>query len=554
MRNLYCIMGKSGSGKTTLVEELEKKYGLRVIQSYTTRPPRYKGETGHIFVSKEEFDALGELCAYNVFDGYEYGVTLQQIEDNDIYVVDPSGVLSLYENYKGNKKIFSFALSVDADVLVSRMIARGDKEDKIITRLINDATQFENLFPLADVILDGTRPAECVCEDVFCQIKQFENPDLDIQPIIKKRSSRCLPASEYLSKILRHLKILRGNTRKYDIVNQDGFLGVNDKCISLDRAILYFTAAYDKAYADLNEDKFYFDYANERVTWMYYNPDSFVGGQFVTVYIPFEIIENMGNKEIVFSEFSDYVCNCRQELNDINTEYFAGAREDFNKPADFIGIDFKTIQEMIFAIKSYRKDICLSRTKQEIAAIKGEISNLRHELDGAAIHHRSLISSIETRLFKLMAQLEAFELGMDLRFYNLIDLDHLDSFWYGGKIATIEYNGYIISIEASGNIFANITTNNGVVPFVDCDNNGVYKNTFINDLVKNDRHLYELISKKDIELLKNNWFKYTIFDERGREIKNEPHENMLENNLFDVFSDMAYFKNIFETVKVLFNN
>ena len=47
---IFLIIGESGSGKTTLVSSLEKQKNLKSIQSYTTRPPRYENEYGHIFV------------------------------------------------------------------------------------------------------------------------------------------------------------------------------------------------------------------------------------------------------------------------------------------------------------------------------------------------------------------------------------------------------------------------------------------------------------------------------------------------------------------------
>ena len=63
---IYLIVGRSGSGKTTIAEELERKYGLKSIQSYTTRPKRSDNETGHIFVSDEEFDKLTDMVAYTL--------------------------------------------------------------------------------------------------------------------------------------------------------------------------------------------------------------------------------------------------------------------------------------------------------------------------------------------------------------------------------------------------------------------------------------------------------------------------------------------------------
>lgn len=105
MNNIFLFVGCSGSGKTTIVESLEKKYGLTSIQSYTTRPKRSQNETGHIFVNDEEFDSLNDIVAYTVFDRYRYCATSQQIDDNDLYVVDPAGVETLKRKYKGNKNI-----------------------------------------------------------------------------------------------------------------------------------------------------------------------------------------------------------------------------------------------------------------------------------------------------------------------------------------------------------------------------------------------------------------------------------------------------------------
>ena len=48
---LFLFVGKSASGKTTVANMLEEKHGHVQVQSYTTRPPRYEGEVGHIFVN-----------------------------------------------------------------------------------------------------------------------------------------------------------------------------------------------------------------------------------------------------------------------------------------------------------------------------------------------------------------------------------------------------------------------------------------------------------------------------------------------------------------------
>ncbi len=105
MKNIYLIVGQSGSGKSTMAESLESTYGIKIIQSYTTRPKRYDNEKGHIFVSDEEFDNLKDIVAFTEFCGYRYCATAEQIESNDLYIIDPAGVKSIDAFYEGNKQI-----------------------------------------------------------------------------------------------------------------------------------------------------------------------------------------------------------------------------------------------------------------------------------------------------------------------------------------------------------------------------------------------------------------------------------------------------------------
>ena len=141
MKNLYLIIGPSGSGKTRLAEGLSEQYGMKSVESYTTRPPRYSGETGHLFVTDEEFDALGELCAYTEYNGYRYGVTKDILDESDIYVIDPAGALYLADHYSG-KYLRYIWLGTSPGVCYERMIARGDSEDMAQERVKNDEKAF----------------------------------------------------------------------------------------------------------------------------------------------------------------------------------------------------------------------------------------------------------------------------------------------------------------------------------------------------------------------------------------------------------------------------
>lgn len=105
MKNIYLLAGPSGSGKSSVARELTQRYGLKEVWSYTERPPRFDGEPGHIFVTPEQFDAAGKMCAFTLYDGYRYGVPESAIEENDIYVIDPAGIRYMWERYSGSKEV-----------------------------------------------------------------------------------------------------------------------------------------------------------------------------------------------------------------------------------------------------------------------------------------------------------------------------------------------------------------------------------------------------------------------------------------------------------------
>ena len=136
---LFLFVGRSASGKTTVANMLSEKCGYKQVESYTTRKPRFDGENGHIFVSEEEFNNLGELAAYTYYNGNHYGTTFEQLNECDIYVIDIPGVESLLQKLKNDKRpicIFYFNASVYNRII--RMIDRGDGDMMIVSRLLED--------------------------------------------------------------------------------------------------------------------------------------------------------------------------------------------------------------------------------------------------------------------------------------------------------------------------------------------------------------------------------------------------------------------------------
>lgn len=135
---LYLFVGKSASGKTTVAELLESKYNYKTLQSYTTRPKRHENETGHTFISEEEFNNLENIIAYTEYNGYKYCATKEQIDDVSIYVIDVPGVETLLQKYKTERPIAVVYFDAGIVTRIDRMIGRGSSDMEIVSRLHND--------------------------------------------------------------------------------------------------------------------------------------------------------------------------------------------------------------------------------------------------------------------------------------------------------------------------------------------------------------------------------------------------------------------------------
>lgn len=155
MKNIYLIVGPSGSGKSSVAQELERRFGLKEVVSYTERPRRNPEEKGHIFVTPDEFDSLGRLCAFTLYNGYRYGVPESAVEQCDTYVIDPEGVRYMKEHYHGTKGVVVIGIWASEQTRILRMRKRGDSEEKIRERIACDRQAFEGLGSLCDVVFNG---------------------------------------------------------------------------------------------------------------------------------------------------------------------------------------------------------------------------------------------------------------------------------------------------------------------------------------------------------------------------------------------------------------
>lgn len=178
MRNIYLITGMSASGKTSIANELEDTYGLKQIQSYTTRPKRYENETGHIFVSNEEFDKLTDFVGYTEYHGHRYAATAQQVEENDLYVINPDGIEYFKKNYKGSKGYKVIFIKASAYTCMNRMQSRGGMVfSQILDRIKDDLVALKAV--KSDIFIENEVENEqnLAIKSVFDYIRRCESAD-----------------------------------------------------------------------------------------------------------------------------------------------------------------------------------------------------------------------------------------------------------------------------------------------------------------------------------------------------------------------------------------
>lgn len=142
---IWLLVGKSGVGKSAVADYLSKNHGLKVLQSYTTRPKRFDNERGHTFITEDEFKQLNHVVAHTKFDKYEYCATTEQVENSDVYIIDPKGVETFKELYKGERTPIIIYLTASLDNLIKRMRARGDGVEKAMKRMNHDKQAFANV-------------------------------------------------------------------------------------------------------------------------------------------------------------------------------------------------------------------------------------------------------------------------------------------------------------------------------------------------------------------------------------------------------------------------
>lgn len=176
---IFLIVGESGCGKTTIVKELENRYGLKTINSYTTRPRRKPNEEGHIFITPEEFyfpsnqNYFAGIVGYTEFNGHKYFATSDQVDDCDTYVIDVEGIKTIKKLYKGKKQIKVIYISVPEEERFKRMTDRQSAKEAE-ERIKHDRIAFKDVYDYVDFIVSNHELETCI--EAIYQYIQWNSP------------------------------------------------------------------------------------------------------------------------------------------------------------------------------------------------------------------------------------------------------------------------------------------------------------------------------------------------------------------------------------------
>lgn len=123
-----------------------KSADLTRVKSYTTRPSRNTKEDSlsHIFVSTSPKDK-SDIVAYTKYNGYQYWVTQDMVDNSDLYIIDTQGIDYFKEHYKGNRPFKIINVFADEEERKKRMKKRGDSENSIRDRIYYDKSAFKGL-------------------------------------------------------------------------------------------------------------------------------------------------------------------------------------------------------------------------------------------------------------------------------------------------------------------------------------------------------------------------------------------------------------------------
>ena len=148
-KTIFCIVGESGSGKDTLVEYTLKEFKLQLkpVVSYTDREKRESERYGieHHFVSPDTMTELlenREIAAYTKIGDVRYCTLLSDLEEADIYIINPNGLNELKNKYCDRFNFVTVYIDCPYTERRNRSENRSDFNSSFEKRALVESEQF----------------------------------------------------------------------------------------------------------------------------------------------------------------------------------------------------------------------------------------------------------------------------------------------------------------------------------------------------------------------------------------------------------------------------
>lgn len=146
MHNRIIIVAKAASGKNFLMNKFASR-GFKPSVSITTRPPRPGEVNGreYQFITEKVAQKMiknGEFYEYVRFNNWIYGTTKKQFQEDDVFIMTPSGLSKVKQLDRAT--CFVIYLDVSQEVRRQRLMQRLMPGDTLERRLQADEEDFKN--------------------------------------------------------------------------------------------------------------------------------------------------------------------------------------------------------------------------------------------------------------------------------------------------------------------------------------------------------------------------------------------------------------------------
>ena len=148
-KTIFCIVGESGSGKNTLVDYTLKEFGIpfKTLISYTDREKLENEKYGieHHFVSPVTMTELlrnREIAVYTEIGDVRYCTLLSDLEESDIYIINPNGLNTLKNKYGNRFNFVTVYIDCPYTERRNRSENRSDFNSSFEKRALVESEQF----------------------------------------------------------------------------------------------------------------------------------------------------------------------------------------------------------------------------------------------------------------------------------------------------------------------------------------------------------------------------------------------------------------------------